>query len=292
MFNLALNESIQFYCVNASSLTITCEGLVTDSAGKQNPESLGGFFVSNGSWQEVYKVETPNLKALCAVVLITNTSGSDQSFSLCRVPDGGSPSESNAIEWAFQLLAGQSYAFNRGNKTVLPVEEAVVKTSHPTLTDLGWTTAGHTIDTDIDMASNKLLNLVDQSAECDENISAGMAVYVKKTSTAGHFAKAFAEGTDSALCNIIGLCKADATSGNPAKVVNNTNLTLATWTAVLVGGSATLTVGNTYYVAYGTSEEGLLTDTPPSTVGQYLIPIGKAITTTTMSIEIGHIIAL
>tara|TARA_B100000131_G_C17908071_1_gene529189 strand:+ start:35 stop:535 length:501 start_codon:yes stop_codon:yes gene_type:complete len=60
------------------------------------------------------------------------------------------------------------------------------------------------------------------------------------------------------------------------------------WTAIL--GASTLSPGTKYYAH--ASNAGDITATAPSGSGHYVVPIGRAISTTTMYIEIGEPIKL
>ena len=101
------------------------------------------------------------------------------------------------------------------------------------------------------------------------------------------------------------LAKADAAAtSNPFGLVVNTiitgasgnvatdgmfTLTTAQWNTI-TGGSSGLTAGANYFLSATTA--GGLTTTPPSTVGQYVVRVGQALSTTTMAINFGFRVQL
>lgn len=115
----------------------------------------------------------------------------------------------------------------------------------------------------------------------------GMPVY---SDSAGTFKKAQANavGTKS----VIGLVSdVSITNGTPGNVMLNGFLTATTgqWDAV-AGTTGGLVFGTRYYLS--TATPGNLTATCPSTVGQYVVEVGIAISTTVMKLDIKQPILL
>lgn len=91
-------------------------------------------------------------------------------------------------------------------------------------------------------------------------------------------AKADAAGT----VNMIGLVRTASISGAASGSVQTDGTLTATtgqWDAI-TGGSGGLTRGTRYFLSAATA--GMLTSTPPSSVGQYVVEVGIAISTTEM----------
>lgn len=120
----------------------------------------------------------------------------------------------------------------------------------------------------------------DLQQTADATLIAGQVVY---STAADHIGKAQANAGASAL--VIGLARAPITNGAVGPVVCEGILTLTTaqWDAVFstTGG---LTFGTSYYLSAATA--GLGTVTPPSTVGQYVVEIGVAVSTTELNVRI------
>lgn len=81
---------------------------------------------------------------------------------------------------------------------------------------------------------------------------------------------------------------ADTAAGS---VLSNGRLTATTgqWDAV-TGDTGGLTPGAKYYLEPGTA--GMLTTTPPSTDGQVIAPVGQAVSSTVLSIDVDRIVVL
>lgn len=101
-------------------------------------------------------------------------------------------------------------------------------------------------------------------------------------------AQANAVGT----ADVLGLVRdtSVAASGS-ASIQTDGQMTATTtqWDAV-TGGTGGLTAGAVYYLSASTA--GQLTTTAPTTTGQYVIRVGKAISTTIMDIQIGQLFGL
>lgn len=101
-------------------------------------------------------------------------------------------------------------------------------------------------------------------------------------------AKADAAGTSK----VVGLMHDASTAGSAAGLVAVAGilaLTTGQWDAV-TGASGGLTFNNTYYLDPATA--GLLTATAPTTVGQSVVAVGRALSTTTMELFVREPILL
>lgn len=112
----------------------------------------------------------------------------------------------------------------------------------------------------------------------DSTLIPGNVVYA---SAAGHVDKAKADA--SGTVKTIGLAVAAISSAGSGPIQNDGVLTLTTgqWDAA-AGTTGGLTFNTEYYLSAGTA--GLLTSTAPTTVGQYVAPIGIALSTTDLLI--------
>lgn len=120
-------------------------------------------------------------------------------------------------------------------------------------------------------------------AEADTAIELGQPVYLKPN---GHvdLAKADAVGTAQAC----GLAASSAALGVALEFTADGMLTRSDWTVIT--GTADLVPGAVYYLDAATP--GQLTITPPTTAGQIVAPIAKALNTKTLEIEIQPTIRL
>lgn len=115
----------------------------------------------------------------------------------------------------------------------------------------------------------------------------GSPVYVSAANT-GRLAQANAAGTSK----VRGLVAAVSITNAQAGPVTLNGVLVATtgqWDAV-TGGSGGLVPNTTYFLDPATA--GKITATPPATVGQLLVSIGTALSTTDLSVEIGAPILL
>lgn len=117
------------------------------------------------------------------------------------------------------------------------------------------------------------------SQTADATLIAGQAVY---QSAADHVNKAKADAAATADC--LGLATAAIASGASGIVQYNgvVTLTTAQWDA-LCGTTGGLTFNTVYFLSPSTA--GLLTATVPTTVGQLLVEVGIAISTTELMIR-------
>jgi hypothetical protein len=109
---------------------------------------------------------------------------------------------------------------------------------------------------------------------------AGQAVYTAGNDSVNK-AKADASGTK----DVLGLATAAITSSSSGTIQCNGVLALTTaqWDA-LCGTSGGLTAGTSYFLSPATA--GLLTATVPTTAGQYVAEVGRALSTTELLIDI------
>lgn len=142
--------------------------------------------------------------------------------------------------------------------------------------------AGDTLDATI--AGSGGISLVNNNAGA---IVIGQAVY-----SSGNDSVDLARANAAATVDVLGLVSnATVASGANATVVNAGMLAATTtqWDAQ-TGDSGGLINNQKYWLSAGTA--GHLTKTPPSTVGQYVAPIGIGVSTTELLINIGEPILL
>jgi hypothetical protein len=116
----------------------------------------------------------------------------------------------------------------------------------------------------------------------------GMPVY---SSGADQVKKAQANA--SGTKNVIGLVKTTSIIADASGAVQTSGVITATtvqWDAVIEAGSGGLIFNTKYYLSPTTA--GKITATAPSTTGQFLCPIGIAISTTELSISRESVISL
>jgi|SRR5579863_161681 len=124
------------------------------------------------------------------------------------------------------------------------------------------------------------------SQTANSTLIAGQVVYSQAADTVDQ-AQANAAGTSI----VLGLATTAITSAT-AGIIQTSGvlaLTTAQWDAVF-GTTGGLTFGTTYYLSADTA--GLGTSTAPSTVGQYVVILGEAISTTELNIRITERILL
>lgn len=120
----------------------------------------------------------------------------------------------------------------------------------------------------------------------DAALIAGAAVYA---SAADHVNKARANASGTSRC--LGLAAAAISNGATGTIQVNGIVTLSTaeWDA-LAGTTGGLTYDSTYYLSPSTA--GLLTATCPTTVGQLVVIVGVALSTTELNVKISEPILL
>ena len=139
--------------------------------------------------------------------------------------------------------------------------------------------AGDTLDAytlDIDVVNM-------ESGESSENIPAGAPVYVDSN---GKVLRAQADSVTTSF--VLGLARETMSPGATGPIQTDGVLSLASWADVT--GSASLTPGARYFL--DPDNPGKLTTTPPTTTGQTVVAIGKAISATDLEISIREPILL
>ncbi len=142
--------------------------------------------------------------------------------------------------------------------------------------------AGDTLD-----AAVTQVDVVSMTNAESVTIVIGAPVYVFSASNVKK-AKADASGTSK----VIGLVRDVSVAASASGVIQTDGVLVATtvqWDAI-TGGSGGLTAGSRYYLDPATG--GMLTLTAPTTVGQFVCPIGIALSTTDLEITIGDVIGL
>jgi hypothetical protein len=142
--------------------------------------------------------------------------------------------------------------------------------------------AGDTLDAPV--TEQEILSLTNGNAS---PIVICTPVYVSDNDTVDK-AKADASGTVKVIGLVNQASISNAVSGS-IKTSGVLTATTAQWDAV-AGTTGGLTKDTEYYLSAGTA--GLLTSTPTSTVGQYVAPVGIAISTTELKINIERPILL
>ena len=120
----------------------------------------------------------------------------------------------------------------------------------------------------------------------DASLAPGAPVY---PTTNDHVDNAKADAAGTSTC--IGLSQAGCASSATGQVQTEGVLTLTTgqWDAVF-GTTGGLTVGTTYYLSPTTAGKG--TATVPTTIGQYVVILGEALSTTELLVKISEKILL
>ena len=121
-------------------------------------------------------------------------------------------------------------------------------------------------------------------------MNAGDVVYINTSgainladasATASKYPIGFVRGQDDGTTSSI-------SGGSNIEVQTDGTFTISDWTNVL--GSSTLSPGTKYYLSSATA--GNITATAPTSSNHFIVPIGRAISTTAMYIEIGEPIKL
>lgn len=120
-------------------------------------------------------------------------------------------------------------------------------------------------------------------AETDAAVVTGNPVYVK---TNGHID--LAEANHPSTTHVTGFVTADANPGFSASFVTEGQITKSDWTAVI--GTNDLTPGSIYYLS--PDNPGEMTATAPTAVGEFVVSLGRAISTEIFDIEINNPIRL
>lgn len=110
----------------------------------------------------------------------------------------------------------------------------------------------------------------------------------------GNIVAVIANGTGVILANAsnnnknaIGIATTGVSVGNPEVVQTNSSISLSDWT--LITGSASLSPNTIYYLS---TVSGMLSTTPPVSIGNIVQQVGRAINTMTLEIIITQSIVL
>lgn len=131
-------------------------------------------------------------------------------------------------------------------------------------------------------------NMTKQNNANASPIVIGSAVYSPSAGNV-NLAKANAIGTSDVVGLVADVSITNATTGN----IQTTGIITATtgqWDAVVTGESGGLTAGSVYYLDPSTA--GFITATAPTTVGQTVVRIGVALSTTQLDLDINQPILL
>ena len=110
--------------------------------------------------------------------------------------------------------------------------------------------------------------------ETDATLIIGNPVVIK---TNGHLDLASA----SSAPQVVGITISAASATFAANYITDGSVTLSDWTLII--GATNLWAGQTYFLD---TTVGRLTATPPSTPGQYVVRVGRAVSTTILDVEI------
>jgi hypothetical protein len=116
-----------------------------------------------------------------------------------------------------------------------------------------------------------------QTAEAGSTIKVGNPLYIAGDGRV-YLAQANTAGQSQAVC----LSLSDVVPGQACTYITEGYVERLDWTEI--AGTVNLTMGATYFL--NPSLAGRITSTAPSTVGQYVVRIGRAINATTLDIEI------
>jgi len=119
----------------------------------------------------------------------------------------------------------------------------------------------------------------------DGVVQAGQVIYIKGT---GHAATAQADAAATAFAVGVAVAAGGGISTGTLYYRTQGFLTLTDWTNA--AGAADLTPGSIYYVSAAT--DGLITATPPTGDGEFVVKVGTALNARTLNIEIGEGVAL
>jgi hypothetical protein len=114
-------------------------------------------------------------------------------------------------------------------------------------------------------------------AEADSTIVIGNPLYVVSS---GHVDPAQADSSITA--QVVGLSITDVSAGETCQFLSEGRIEQSDWSGIT--GSSNLSAGVFYYL--DPSSAGRLTSTAPTTPGQYVVRIGRAVDVSTLDIEI------
>jgi len=118
----------------------------------------------------------------------------------------------------------------------------------------------------------------------DGTVLAGQPIYIKSTGNA-----ALTEYDDATKSSVAGVAVSDGGGIPTGNLTYQTggHITLTDWSAAT--GSAMLTPGAPYYL---TSTAGMMSVTPPTGDGEFVVKVGRAVSTDTFALELGEGVGL
>lgn len=137
---------------------------------------------------------------------------------------------------------------------------------------MGWVQAMQTV-----VAGTPILELV-----AGQTLLAGMPFYM----ASGLIWPA--QANNEGYANVCGFTASDAAANGPVVVLTRGQVTRTDWTPII--GTPLLTPGTDYYL--DTNVAGMMTAVAPTLMGQYVVPLGKAVSTTTFDVNIEKPIGL
>lgn len=120
-------------------------------------------------------------------------------------------------------------------------------------------------------------DLSKHTATFDSTMVVGQPIYVSGNNTVD-----LAKADNVTTAEAVGLVLTGATAGDDGEWIAEGSVVKLDWTAIT--GSAALTPGSTYYLSEITA--GMLSASAPTTRGNYVVRVGKALSTTKIDIEI------
>ena len=127
------------------------------------------------------------------------------------------------------------------------------------------------------------LNLIFNSAESDDTIKAGQPVYIKNS---GHIGLAIANSAGSA--KVAGLAVEDVSPTFSCKYQSELYFQLDDWTNVT--GTPALEINNYYFL--DAVNPGMITNIAPTTAGSYVVPVGLAVASNILHVDIRNTVLL
>lgn len=121
------------------------------------------------------------------------------------------------------------------------------------------------------------------SSEADNNVAIGQPLYLKANGHVG-----LAKADSATTFRVAGLAFTAVASGHAVEYNTNGRLTIPDWTAI--AGTASLTPGAYYYLS--DLYAGTITAIALTTIGSYVVCIGRATSTVILDLEIQQAILL
>ena len=120
-------------------------------------------------------------------------------------------------------------------------------------------------------------------AETDAAVVTGNPIYIKSN---GHID--LAEANHPSTTHAVGFATTDTNPGLSASYVTEGQITRSDWTTII--GTTNLTPGSIYFLS--ADDPGKMTATAPTAVGEFVVFLGRAISTEIFDIEINNPIRL